>query len=55
MFSLNNKTLKLVYLFIYLGSNISSTESNVNVRIGKALITIDSLLNIRTGVDSDSQ
>ena len=29
--------------FIYLGSNISSTESNVNIRIRKAWIIIDKL------------
>ena len=31
---LNGKTLKLLDLFIYLGSNISSTESNVIIRRG---------------------
>ena len=29
--------------FIYLGSNISSTESDVNIRIGKAWTFIDRL------------
>ena len=34
--SLNGKSLKLVDQFIYLGSNISSTESDVDIHIGKA-------------------
>ena len=33
--SINGKLLELVDQFIYLGSNISSTESNVNICIGK--------------------
>ena len=33
--TLNGKSLKLVHLFINLGSNISSTESNVNICILK--------------------
>ena len=33
--SLNDKPLKLVDQFIYLGSNISSTENYVNKCIGK--------------------
>ena len=40
---LNGKPLKLVDQLIYLGSNISSTESNINIRIGKALTVIDKL------------
>ena len=39
--TLNGKTLKLVDYFTYLRCNISSTESNVNVRIGKASTAID--------------
>ena len=39
--TLNNKPLKLVDHFIYFGSNISSTESDVNIRIGKAWNAID--------------
>ena len=41
--SLNGMSLKLVDHFIYLGSNISSTESNVNIRVEKAWIAIDKL------------
>ena len=37
-------SLKLVDQFIYLGSNISSTESNVNICICKAGFAIDRLL-----------
>ena len=33
--SLNDKSLKLVDQLIYLSSNISSTESDVNIHIGK--------------------
>ena len=36
IFTLNDKPLKLVDQFTYLSSNISSTESDVNIRIGKA-------------------
>ena len=39
--SLNGKPLKLVDPFIYLGSNISSIESNVNLNIGKVWTAID--------------
>ena len=38
--------LKLVDQFIYLGNNISSTESNVNIGIVKAWTTVDKLLII---------
>ena len=41
----NGKPLKLD-LFIYLGSNISSTEIDVNVHIGKAWTAIDKLSTI---------
>ena len=34
--SLINKSPKLVDQFIYLGSNISSTENDVNIHIDKA-------------------
>ena len=34
--SLKYKPLKLVDQFIYIGSNISSTENDVNIHIGKA-------------------
>ena len=36
IFSINGKPLKLVDGFIYFGSNISSTESDLNLRRGKA-------------------
>ena len=39
--SLNGKPSKLVNHFIYLGSNISSTESDVNIRKGYAWTAID--------------
>ena len=42
-YSLNGKPLQLVHQFIYLGSNISSTESDVNIYIGKAWPAIDRL------------
>ena len=44
--SLNGKPMKLVDLFIYLRSNISSTERDVNIHIGKAWITIERLSTI---------
>ena len=40
----NDKPLKLTDYFTYLGSNISSSESNDNICIGKALTAIDRLL-----------
>ena len=42
----SGKLLKLVDLFTYLSSNISSTESNVNRHIGKKWTAIDWLLII---------
>ena len=36
IFMLIDKHLKSIYLFTYLGSNISSTESGVNLRTAKA-------------------
>ena len=42
----DDKHLKLVEVFIYLGSNISSTEVVVNIRIGKTLTGIDKLSTI---------
>ena len=41
--TLNGKFLKLVDHFTYLGSNILSTESNVNIRIVEAWTAIDRL------------
>ena len=40
--TLNDKPLKYVNKFTNIGSNISFTESNVNTRIGKIWIVIDS-------------
>ena len=44
--TLNDKPLKSVDHFTYLGSNVSSTESDVNKCIGKAWTAIDRLLII---------
>ena len=41
--SLNEKPLKSVDQFLYLGSNISSTESDVNICTGKAWTAFDRL------------
>ena len=41
--TLNGKLLKLVDQFKYLDSNISSTESNVNIYIGRTWTAIDRL------------
>ena len=44
--SSNSQSLKLVDLFLYLSSNISSTESSINICIGKALTAIYRLMVI---------
>ena len=44
IFTLNSKCLKLVDLFRYLSCNISSTENNINICIGRVWITVDKLL-----------
>ena len=41
--TLNNNLLKSIDSFTYLGSNISSTESDINIRIGQGWIAIDTL------------
>ena len=41
--TLSGKPLKLVDQFIYFDSNISSTESDVNIRLAKAWTAIDRL------------
>ena len=46
IFSLNKKPLELEDHFINLGSNISSAESYVNLRTGKAWIVHDRLSTI---------
>ena len=38
---LNGKPMKIIDQFIYVGSNISSTESDVDIHIGKAWTTIN--------------
>ena len=43
----NDKPLKLVNQFTYLGSHISSTKSDVSIRKSNAWITIDSLTTRR--------
>ena len=45
--------MKIEYQFIYLGSNISSTESDVCVHIGDALTAIYRLPTIRKSNLSD--
>ena len=44
--SSSGKVLKMVDKFTYLGSNIASTESDVNTRIGKAWATVNKLSTI---------
>ena len=41
--SLNTEPLTLVDQFLYLGSNFSSTESNLNTRWGKSWTAIDTI------------
>ena len=41
--TLNDDPLKLVGKFTYLGSSVSSTEKDINTRLAKAWIAIDSL------------
>ena len=41
--TLNGSSLKVVYNLAYLGSNVSSTETDINTRLAKAWTTIDSL------------
>ena len=43
---LNEQSLKLIDQFLYLGSNISSTKSNVSIHIGKTLTAIHKLSTI---------
>ena len=44
--TLNSRPRKLVDKFIYISSNISSTESDVNICLAKAWIALDKLLII---------
>ena len=41
--TLNGSSLKLVDKFTYLGSSVSSTETNINMRLAKSWTTIDRL------------
>ena len=41
IFTLSGEPLNLVNQFTYLGSNISSTESDIKMRQGKPWTTID--------------
>ena len=47
VYTFNGKYLELIHQFIYLDSNISSTESDVNVRVGKTQTTIASYRSYR--------
>ena len=47
IYTLNGSSLKLVNKFSYLGSSVSSTESNINKRLEKAWTVIDRLSVIR--------
>ncbi len=51
--TLNDKPLKLVDHFTYLGSNISSTESDANIHVGLTWTAIDRLSIIRKSNPSD--
>ena len=44
--SVNGKPLKFVDQFVYFGSNISSTENDVNIHIDKTWTAIESLSTI---------
>ena len=44
--SLNSKSLKLIDQFIYLGTNTSSTESDVKICIEKVWLAIDVVITI---------
>ena len=52
--TLNDKPIKLINQFTSLGGNISSTESNVNLRIGKAYTAINRLTNTWKSNPSDT-
>ena len=41
--TLNGCSFKLMGTFTYLGSNVSSSESDINIRLAKALTAIDRL------------
>ena len=43
IFTLSGEPLKLVEKFTYLSSSVSSTESDINIRLAKAWAAIDAL------------
>ena len=45
--TLSNGSLKFVDKFMYLGSSVLSTESDINMHLAKAWTAIDKLLIIR--------
>ena len=45
--TLNGSSLKLVDMFTYQGSRVSSTETNINTRLPKASVAIERLSVIR--------
>ena len=46
IFTLNGSSLKLVDMFTYLGSSVSSTETDIDMRLAKAWRAIERLLVI---------
>ena len=44
--ALNGSSLKVVYTFTYIGSGVSSTETDINMRLAKTWTAIDRLLVI---------
>ena len=51
--TLNSSSLKLVDKFTYLGSSVSSTETNINTRLAKARTVIDRLSRLSVIWKSD--
>ena len=51
--TLNGRPLELIDQLTYFGSNISSTENNVNKCIGKEWTSIDSLLIIWKSISNE--
>ena len=43
--TLNGSSLKLAYKFTFLGSSVSSTETDINTQLAKSWIAIDSLIS----------
>ncbi len=44
IYTLNSRSLKLVDMFTYLGSSVSSTEKDINTRLAKAWTANDSYM-----------